>query len=321
MKSTPSVRLAATAGALLALWAAPARAQSADAPATLYRLEKDATYQEGCFPPCLCPILVETPARGTLALRPAGFDGLFEHYEVRDVNWTVSLGDSELRVTGSGKYRIGGEFALMEQLELDLRVGDEPVEHFDSGLVPAGAIFPSLRVAVSIHGQYCYDTVFVVSASPVPRDQIHPYRLQSDSTFQRGCFDLCDCAVWEPLPIEGGFALVDLRRDPLWAEFAVVNVDWTVAPSAATGDLPLPVRGYGTYRVGGEAERQQRLILDLEVGEEPRVLFDSGLVPGGQAFPRLDARISVSGATCLDTIIEVHARPRPGARRLFRLAQ
>ena len=51
-------------------------------------------------------------------------------------------------------------------MQLDLRVGDQPVQHFDSGLVVGGGGFPELDVRVSVNGQFCYDTVIDVIASP-----------------------------------------------------------------------------------------------------------------------------------------------------------
>ena len=64
---------------------APASAQTG----TLYRLNEDSTFQQGCFPPCLCPIMIAVPVKGTFVLTPIGFDGLFDTYTVTDVNWLV----------------------------------------------------------------------------------------------------------------------------------------------------------------------------------------------------------------------------------------
>jgi len=45
------------------------------------------------------------------------------------------------------------------------------------------------------------------------------------------------------------------------------------------------------------------------VDGEDSALFDSGLVSGGGDFPRIDIRISMSGAVCFDTVINIHAAP------------
>ena len=283
---------------------------AASVPATaqtgmLYRMNQDSSYQQGCFPPCLCPILVPVPVKGTFVLTPTGFDGLFNTYAVTDVNWVVSIGGSNTIVTGSGTYKIGGEFALQQELALDLQVGSDKVQHFDSGLVTGPAPFPDIKVTISVNGQVCFDTVFEVSASPVPLDQIHPYRLLASSTFQRGCFDACDCAIGPLDPIVGTFALVPLDTTPLFREFAVVNVRWQALDPSGR----IPVRGFGTYKVGGEFAVQHQLTLVLKVDGEDAALFDSGLALGGGNFPRIDIHISVSGAICFDTRIDVHAAP------------
>src|ERR1051326_4003231 len=140
----------------------PASAQGG----TLYRLNKDSTFQQGCFPPCLCPITIPVPVKGTFVLTPTGFDGLYDTYAVADVNWLVSMGGTNATVTGSGTYKVGGEFALQQQLALDLQIGGDKAQHFDSGLVTGPAPFPDIQVTISMNGQVCFDKVFDVSASP-----------------------------------------------------------------------------------------------------------------------------------------------------------
>ena len=303
---TAALTLSAVAG-LLGLGVSQARAQIASHASTIYRLNADSSFQQGCFPPCMCPILLGTEVRGTFVLTPTGLDGPFNTYTVTDVNWTVAYGDREERVTGSGTYKVGGEFSGQQQLVLDLNIGDDPVQHFDSGLVSGGERFPDINVTISMNGQVCYDTVFFVDASPVPPDQIHPYALLPESTFQQGCFAPCLCPLFAPRPLSGTFALVDLRQDPLFTEFAVVGVEWLIAGAQDTPDTP--VRGVGTYRVGGEFAVQQRLRLDVRIDEGELTHFDSGLVVGGGEFPRIDVVASVNGFYCFDQVIDLHAVP------------
>jgi hypothetical protein len=285
-------------------------AQTAVSAPQIYRLDKDSTFQRGCFEPCLCPIMERAVVRGTFVLTPAGSDPLFSNFKITDVNWTVAFGDPELRVTGSGTYSIGGEFALEQRLVMDLKVGDGPVEHFDSGRVFGEARFPAINIGISIHGRYCFDTVIEVNASPVPPDQVRPYRLLPGSTFQRGCFDPCDCLLEESRPIGGVFSLVPLQSTPQVAEFAVVNVKWLVGTSRGAAGSGIAVRGFGTYRHGGEVAAEQRLTLDLLVGSDALTRYDSGVVPSGARFPRIDALVSIHGGVCFDTLIDVRAAPR-----------
>jgi hypothetical protein len=166
-------------------------AQSAD-PSTsrIYRLDRASTYQHGCFAPCMCPVLQSSSVRGVFRLTRTGFDGLFEHYAVTDLNWRVAIGTTTLAVTGSGTYRIGGEVARQHQLSLDLKVGDRPVEHYDSGLVVGGASFPAIDIVISIHGLYCLDTVFEVHARPLMRIGVAAGSIQWDAMPEATAFDL-----------------------------------------------------------------------------------------------------------------------------------
>ncbi|HEU4403413.1 MAG TPA: hypothetical protein VFT43_15045 [Candidatus Polarisedimenticolia bacterium] len=312
-----------TIGAGMAAAIRPAGAQVTDRkfPA-IYRLDKGSTYQTGCFDPCLCPVLVQTPVRGTFILTPAGSDPLFTYYNVSEVNWTVALGDPELRITGSGRYKIGGEFALQQELTLALQIGDQPLQKFDSGLVTGSVVpFPQIALTVSMNNMVCNDTVLVLNASPVPLDQIHPYRLARGSTFQRGCFGVCECVLGPKLPLAGDFTLVDLDSNWLWTEFAVVNVRWAALSSTSGTLTPIPIRGAGLYRYGGDFALQQRLGLNLLVGTDPLTHYDSGLQLGGGTFPRIDSRISINGEVCYDTVMEVHAGPRRIPRRGVRTAE
>ena len=42
----------------------------------LYRLDKDSSFEQGCFPPCECPVMLGAPVTGTFLLTPSGYDGL-----------------------------------------------------------------------------------------------------------------------------------------------------------------------------------------------------------------------------------------------------
>src|SRR5947208_729335 len=110
---TRHVRLVWLFFPLLVLRAAPSAAQATDpSQSKIYRLERNTTYQHGCFGPCECPIVESSGVRGLFRLTRTSSDPLFEYYAVTDVNWLVPFEPSGLRVTGSGTYRIGGEFAI-----------------------------------------------------------------------------------------------------------------------------------------------------------------------------------------------------------------
>lgn len=323
MKNALSLIIAAIAAMLVAA-PAPAVPTPSVVPApapTIYRLNGDASYQQGCFPPCLCPIMVAQNVRGTFMLTaipidpstlpPAGF--IMQSFNVTDVNWTVSLSDSELRITGSGTLTFISGIINQDptmQLQLDLQVGDQPTQHFDSGQV-AGSTLPDINLAISINGMFCFDTAIVVSASPVPASQILRYSLAGDSSFQQGCFDPCDCLLMVPQPMRGRFALVPLQTIGGMAEYAVVDAQWSVLSPSAVASTQ--IHGFGVYRrsvVGPTAiPPLQRLSMDLTFGAGSTTHFDSGLVAPRVPFPRIDATISVHGMVCFDTVLHVVARP------------
>jgi hypothetical protein len=72
---------------------------------------------------------------------------------------------------------VGGEFGLLQRLALDLRVGDEPVTRYESGLVAGGSDterFPPIEITIARNAFYCYDRAFTLNAVPLipapPRD-------------------------------------------------------------------------------------------------------------------------------------------------------
>jgi len=159
-----------TAAAMLLAWlgtcltAVPAR--GADPQTVPYELGSGALFGWGCFGPCACP-QIDVPLSGRFVLVSRPPDPLFSHYDVVDVNWVYHLPEGDVSVTGSGTYKVGGEFAVQHQMTLDLSVGGKPAKHFDSGLVLGGGDFPRIATIVSLHDmQMCLDTVIQVRASP-----------------------------------------------------------------------------------------------------------------------------------------------------------
>jgi hypothetical protein len=279
----------------------------------IFRMGGDSSFQEGCFDPCLCPILNQQPVVGTLKLVYAGQINGIHTYSVQDVNWRVesSSGLAPLRVTGSGVYRIGSPnpiTVLQHRMELELEVGDDPAQRYDSGWVNFTQNTPNgIDITVSLHGMFCWDRVFVIDAHRVPDSDIVRYVLEPGSTYQHGCFEMCDCLLEEERQMIGDFALVRLSNNSLFADYAVVDVQWlALAPWMNAGT---PLNGYGFYRVGGEVAVQHQMGLELVVDDHPRTHFDSGWIIGGGEFPRIDIVLSINNLVCLDTRLHVIARP------------
>ena len=108
------------------------------------------------------------PIGGTFALVDLRQGPLFVELAVVDVDWLIARapGASGIPVHGIGTYRVGGEFAVQQQLSLDLRVGEEGPTHFDSGLVDGGGEFPRIDISASVHGLHCFDTLLDLHALP-----------------------------------------------------------------------------------------------------------------------------------------------------------
>jgi len=138
----------------------------ADPPSVLYRIESDDdAFQEGCFGQCDC-LLLAARLVGTFSLTPASPSGGFETWTVGDVDWQVpQLG---IHMTGSGVLlrTAAGDPGAEQRLLLDLSIDGGPVEHYDSGVVPAEAPFPQVDALVSLFDMQCWDRVLRVEAAP-----------------------------------------------------------------------------------------------------------------------------------------------------------
>lgn len=136
--------------------------------AALYALQPESGLTRGCFDPCDCPTGSPQPVEGSFVMIevPGPDAAPFREFAIPGLRWRTQLDGEEVSITGSGHYRVGGEVAQLQQLELDLRIGPLPLQHFDSGLVAGGGGFPKLDVSVSVNGGYCFDTVIDVVAQP-----------------------------------------------------------------------------------------------------------------------------------------------------------
>ncbi|HEY2956295.1 MAG TPA: FlgD immunoglobulin-like domain containing protein [Candidatus Eisenbacteria bacterium] len=138
-------------------------AAAASTDSALYLLTDASAYEVGCFA-CACPVR-SSSFQGSFRLRFVSADPQFSVYAVEHLDAVVLLDGKPTPVTGSGEYRIGGEVALMQELKLELVIGDRGPQNFDSGLAPGGAEFPAaIAASVAAHGFACFDTAFRVDA-------------------------------------------------------------------------------------------------------------------------------------------------------------
>jgi hypothetical protein len=136
----------------------------------VYGLTADSEAVSGCFPPLDCPAVFAQSMSGTFRLTEVPFaaPSLFDTFLVSDVYWLMRLGGEDLPITGSGLYTRGVGSPSTHRLQLVLRVGDQELEDFDSGLVEAGGEFPAIDIRISMNGEQFVDTVIDVRAIRFP---------------------------------------------------------------------------------------------------------------------------------------------------------
>jgi hypothetical protein len=131
-----------------------------------YHLANESAVQKGCFGPCACAVLIQSPLVGSFALDPDASSGGFQAYRVADIRWSYKTQDDVThQVTGSGTYRVNGD---QQQMVVDLSVDGGAAERYDSGLTGGGASFPRIRLPIALNDFVCFDTVYGIDGNPVP---------------------------------------------------------------------------------------------------------------------------------------------------------
>ena len=181
-RAVPCLTLATV---LAAMVAGPAPAQNnpaLNAPAVKYKLTERSTYQTGCFDPCDCPLSQQVPLQGTFTLTRIAIGDVMNAYKVSDIAWTVRLSNNEeIKITGEGTYRTSEQLNVGHQLELDLSIGQNATQHFESDFIPGGGEFPRITIAVDMNRQVCFDTVLSIDA--VPANEPPPSHLPRHAVF------------------------------------------------------------------------------------------------------------------------------------------
>jgi len=271
--------------------------------ADLYSLQPGSTFSEGCVPPCRCAVWGPNEVYGTFVMGEGQAEGEITTYPIEEISWKVTF-DGEIvhEILGSGTYRIGGTYAPMHQLELDLNIDSCEPEHLDSGLVPGGLEFPSISIPVS-RGTECRDIWMEIEAAPAGL-----YIAGRGSIYTEGCVPPCDCPTWMG-KLRGRFSLSPSGSDPLFRYYDIENITWIVFGFESVMHR---ITGRGTYRIGGEFALMHQMELDIVIDGAETEHLDSGLIAGGAGFPR---RISISlarGTFCYDISIDLDARKRWG---------
>lgn len=133
------------------------------------------------------------------------------------------------------------------------------------------------------------------------------YTLEEGSFLLTGCIvGPCLCPIAQA-DLEGSFRLVELPTahpgPDRW--FELRDLEWTL-PNGEE------VRGTGLYTNAAPVNDDQRLTLELIIDEEPVDPMDSGVVPGGLAYPAIDI-FTITGGECFQTAVQLMATPNVGA--------
>lgn len=131
------------------------------------------------------------------------------------------------------------------------------------------------------------------------------YGLSPGSTYYEGCVSPCSCPVANVGDIMGTFELIPLRPTPLFTQYRLVNIHWTVADP--TGKVVHKIMGSGIYQIGGEVARMHQLILDLKI-DGTATHFNSGLIPDESQFPNIAITVD-RGKKCNDIWLDIVANP------------
>lgn len=154
-----------------------------------YILVQGSTYQEGCFAPCVCPVLISAPLFGTFRVDPLPPSDVFDSYAVDDVRWFAVSDAVTRKITGSGTYKIS-EAADEQDMSLDLTIDQNPPATFTSGMVPITVRFPDVTTTISMNGGVCHDTVMHLEARPTPRVDVERDLLVWDSGLETPGYDV-----------------------------------------------------------------------------------------------------------------------------------
>ena len=134
---------------------------------TRFRLE-GTTYQQGCFPPCHCPLFAPVEANGTFDLVLLENLGTVANHSITNVNWSVGPPVAGV-FTGSGDYAlIQGIAGPIHSMDLFLDVGDLELASFSSGGLMNTTPGTQISIVVSQTGMVCFDRVFAINAKAVP---------------------------------------------------------------------------------------------------------------------------------------------------------
>lgn len=147
---------------------------STHAQGVLYQLQAGSTLEiDYCLGPCACPPhSISGPLAGTFTLTRVNQGPLFDNYTVTGAQWAAVMPQlGGVVVTGSGTYRIGGEVAVTQEVNLTLVVGDSPIAEphpYASGIVIIDPANPFPRIGITTQTDVIVCTQYTVHIVAAP---------------------------------------------------------------------------------------------------------------------------------------------------------
>lgn len=221
----------------------------------LYRLEPRSTFQQGCFPPCMCPLMESAPLEGTFELALVSIGDVFDFYAVEDVRWLAPSPSVDHTARGSGSYKVS-TIVGQNEMSLELSVDQNTPAHYGSDTVPVGAEFPEIDVTISRNGGFCIDTVMEVRARPTPRLRVDREFVTWDSGLEVVGYDVVRGNLSVLRATGGRF---DLAIDACVADDLHDHaIEFPAMPRAGEGFFILARAGKSTYDTGLSSQARSR---------------------------------------------------------------
>jgi hypothetical protein len=268
----------------------------------IYRLDEQATFQVDCGQ--------AASVRGALVLGPAMVGDVVDFHEVTDIYWRVFGNDGTAAhvITGTGSYMITN-FGPPQQhalgLELSIDGGAPQLFFSDFVDVPNDGSFDFVLTTT---GDPCDGIAIRVDASVAPRRAVTTYGLKVGSTFQEGCFNEPGCMPQDPRPLTGSFKRVTLVENGVYAEYAIVKINFDVPDE--NGHPAISIVGNGAYTlIQGFAGPIQEMDLRLSVNGQPLADFDHELENVDPIFPNIDIVVDMNEQMGEDVALTMLARP------------
>ena len=145
-------------------------------------------FVENCLP-CGKPT-IPVPLAGTFVLRPAngGDANPMQKYAVEAIDFHTTSDEREYDITGEGTYAYGGEVALLQSMELTVKVNDQEgvILASDPAPLPEGVAFPDIEIQLGhlnpVSDLQVYSVTLVARPVPAPKAEFRRGDSNADGT-------------------------------------------------------------------------------------------------------------------------------------------